>query len=75
MNGTTPIDEQSVADNPGPDWKAIGTGDYYGNGFSDVLFQNTIGGQLAIWEFNGTTPVNQAPISSLPGAGWQAIKS
>ena len=32
--------------------QAIGTGDYIGNGISDILFQNT-NGQIAIWDMNG----------------------
>ncbi len=41
--------------NPGPSWKAIGTGDFNGDGFSDILWQNTSTGQASIWEMNGNT--------------------
>ena len=44
---------QLVGGNPGPSWKAIGTGDFNGDGHSDILWQNT-NGQAAIWEMNGT---------------------
>ncbi len=60
MNGTTPIGGGPVANpagvvvNPGPSWKAIGTGDFNGDGFSDILLQNT-SGQVSIWEMNGNT--------------------
>ena len=53
MNGTNVISEAAVADNPGPSWKAIGTGDFNGDGKSDILWQNA-DGQAAIWEMNGT---------------------
>jgi len=75
MNGTTPIAQAALSLNPGPSWKAIGTGDYYGDGHSDILFQNTTSGQAAIWEMNGLTPISQDLVSSVPGADWQAIKS
>ena len=75
MNGTTPIAQTTLSLNPGPSWKAIGTGDFNGDGFSDILFQNTTSGQAAIWEMNGTTPIHEDLVSSLPGAGWQAIKA
>ena len=42
-----------VGPNPGPSWKAIGTGDYNGDGHSDILWQNA-SGQAAIWEMDGT---------------------
>ena len=55
MNGTHQLAGGSalVGPNPGPSWKAIGTGDYNGDGLSDILWQNT-SGQAAIWEMNGT---------------------
>ena len=30
----------AVSVNAGPGWKAIGTGDFNGDGLSDILFQN-----------------------------------
>ena len=30
-----------VSPNPGPSWKAVGTGDFNGDGHSDILWQNT----------------------------------
>ena len=44
-----------VSPNPGPSWKAIGTGDFNGDGDSDILFK-TINGQTSIWEMNGDHP-------------------
>ena len=53
MNGTNADRRRSVGPNPGPSWKAIGTGDFNDDGHSDILWQNT-NGQAAIWEMNGT---------------------
>ena len=33
----------TVSPNPGPSWQAIGTGDFYDNGLSDILWQNATG--------------------------------
>ena len=78
MNGTNPIagGSQSVGANPGPDWKVVGTGDYNGDGKSDILFQNT-GGQAAIWEMDGTNPIAGGSqwIGPNPGPSWLAIKA
>ena len=41
MNGNTLTGGGPVSPNPGPAWKAIGTGDFNGDGDSDILFQNT----------------------------------
>jgi hypothetical protein len=46
--------------------------DFYGNAFSDVLFENNSTGGVAIWEMNGNG-VNIAASSGVGsvGAGWQ----
>ena len=76
MNGTNQIPGggQLVGPNPGTSWKEIGTGDFNGDGHSDILWQNT-NGQAAIWEMNGT---NQIPgggqlVGANPGPNWNAI--
>ena len=56
MNGTNVIGGGAVGPNPGPSWKAIGTGDFNDDGHSDILWQNT-NGQAAIWEMNGTNVI------------------
>ena len=40
--------------NPGPSWHAVGTGDFNGDGRSDILWQNA-DGEVAIWEMNGAS--------------------
>jgi hypothetical protein len=59
MNGTTVL-------NPGAatwvgyvasPWSVIGTGDYNGDGRSDILWTDN-SGNYAIWEMNGTTVLN-----------------
>ena len=62
-----------VSPNPGPAWKAIGTGDFNGDRFSDILFQNTTSGQVSIWEMNGNSLIGGGPVSPNPGPSWKAI--
>ena len=38
--------------NPGPTWHIEGTGDFYGDGHTDILWQND-NGSVAIWDMNG----------------------
>ena len=72
MNGTNVISEANVGANPGPSWKAIGTGDFNDDGHSDILWQNT-NGQAAIWEMNGTNVISEANVGANPGPSWKAI--
>ena len=76
MNGTNQIPggSQLVGPNPGPDWKVVGTGDFNGDGHSDILWQNA-DGQASIWEMNGT---NQIPggsqlVGPNPGPSWKVV--
>jgi microcystin-dependent protein len=68
LNGGGP-----VSPNPGPAWKAIGTGDFNHDGFSDVLFQNTSTGQVSIWEMHGNALIGGGPGSPNPGPAWRAV--
>ena len=59
--------------NPGPAWKAIGTGDFNKDGKSDILWQNANTGQVSIWEMNGNNLLGGGPVTPNPGTAWQAI--
>jgi hypothetical protein len=56
---------------PGPDRHVIGTGDFNGDGHSDILWQNE-SGEIAIWELNGTSVITAANLGN-PGPSWHAI--
>ena len=56
--------------NPGSTWHAIGTGDYNGDGKSDILFQNNNGTPL-IWTMNGTSVTATVTLPN-PGNHWHA---
>jgi hypothetical protein len=61
-----------VSPNPGPSWRAIGTGDFNDDGHSDILWQNT-SWRVSIWEMNGTDRIGGGAISANPGPSWYAI--
>ena len=57
--------------NPGPSWHAVGTGDFNGDGLSDILWQNS-SGEVVIWEMNGTNVIGSGSLGN-PGPSWHAI--
>jgi hypothetical protein len=72
MNGAAPTAEALVGTNPGPSWQAIGTGAFYGNAHSDILWQNISTGEVYIWEINGTKVIGGGSPGN-PGPSWRAI--
>ena len=57
--------------NPGPNWRAVGTGDFNGDSEPDILLHNT-NGNVAVWETDGTNVTTAAAVAN-PGASWKAI--
>ena len=71
MNGTNAASVGAVGPfNPGPSWQIKGTGDFNGDGKSDILWQNTTA-QPAIWLMNGTNATFGGAAGSFnPGPSW-----
>ncbi len=60
-------------DEPGASWHVEGSGDYNGDGKSDILWQNT-DGTPAIWFMNGTNVISGGVVGAgNPGAEWDVI--
>jgi V8-like Glu-specific endopeptidase len=72
MDGTSVIASAKVNPNPGPSWTLVGTGDFNGDGQSDLLWQNT-SGQAAIWEMDGTSVITSAKVGPNPGPSWKVV--
>ena len=54
MSGTSYSSSVSLGIVP-TEWEIDGTGDFLGNGNSDILWTNTTTGERLIWLMNGTT--------------------
>ena len=67
MNGTSFIGGGALA-NPGLSWHVAGTGDFNGDGKTDILWQNS-DGTPAIWEMNGTSFIGGGGLAN-PGPSW-----
>ena len=65
-----------VSWNPGTAWQVASTGDFNGDGKSDIVLQNVNDGSCFVWEMNG---LNFADSNSFgyvgwtPGAEWHAV--
>ena len=69
MNGTSVIGG-GLLNNPGASWHLKGTGDFNGDGLSDLLWQND-DGTVAVWDMNGTSLIGGGIVAN-PGTGWHA---
>jgi hypothetical protein len=78
LQGTTPVHQNNLGQNPGPTWHVQAAADFDGNGVADVLLQND-NGLLAIWELQNTAtgpqflPNGQFNIGQNPGPTWHAV--
>jgi hypothetical protein len=52
---------------PGGGWSAVTTGDFNGDGMADVIWENLVGHQFAIWLMGGTAPLVVGPALPMPG--------
>jgi hypothetical protein len=68
------IGSPAAVTSPGTNWNAISSGDFNGDGNSDILWQNTASGQVEVTLMNGATATNTPAAQSVP-AGYKAIGS
>jgi hypothetical protein len=59
---------------PGANWKVVGSADLDGNGNTDLLFQDSVSGDLVYWLLNGA---NQTDVQFVtprnPGTNWMVV--
>ena len=75
MSGTTILNANTAGlGNVPMAWSIVGTGDFNGDGYADILWRNTTTGDLAIWEMNGTTILNAntAGVGNVP-TNWTVV--
>ena len=61
---------------PSNEWRAVGTGDYNGDGMSDILLQDGATGDCFVWEMKGLELLNETSFGYVgwrpPSADWHA---
>ena len=72
MNGVQVTGGAVLGPNPGPGWRARGTGDFDGDGRADLLWQHD-GGPAAIWLMNGTQVTGGGVLAPNPGPSWRVV--
>lgn len=84
MNGTSLVSSGPFGSAPGSVWVAKATGDFDNNGYTDILFQNSVNGSCYIWEKavgadNGSTSNNnfakQGFVGALNDPNWKVVGS
>jgi hypothetical protein len=63
-----------VPKNPGANWQAVGVADIDRDGYADIVFQNSVSGDIYVWFLRGPTVIggNYLPAKN-PGAGWKVV--
>ncbi|MDO9041560.1 MAG: FG-GAP-like repeat-containing protein [Desulfocapsaceae bacterium] len=51
-------------------WKIVGTGDFNGDGKSDILWRNSTTGQNKVWYMNKIIYSGSGSIATVPGSAW-----
>ena len=57
--------------NPGPTWHVKGTGDFFGDGHTDLVMQNA-DGSVVLWDMSGSHIINAGVVGN-PGASWNVL--
>ena len=73
MDGTTILPGSGNVSVLGPGWTVVGTGDFNGDGDSDILLRNNSTGNAQIWLMNGTTEIGSPINVTGPGVGWTLL--
>jgi hypothetical protein len=53
-------------------WSVVGTGDFNGDGYSDLLWQDT-SGNISIWFMNGSTISSSGGVGNAPPTVWSVV--
>jgi hypothetical protein len=58
-----------------PAYDVVGTGDYNGDGKSDILWRHATRGEVRVWLMNGAAKVSETWVATVPDVGYQIVKA
>jgi hypothetical protein len=74
MKGATKIGYADVPAVTDLNWQIVGTGDFNGDGWPDVLWRyNGSGGKNAVWYMKGATYIGSAYLTAVTDLNWQIV--
>ena len=75
MSGVNQLDVQYFSPrNPGTNWNVVGVADINRDGFADIVFQNSVSGDIYVWYMRGAVQIGGAYINPKnPGTGWRVV--
>jgi hypothetical protein len=75
MNGNTRLSAEVIATEADQNWKIVGTGDFNGDGKSDILWRHFANGGISIWQMNGNTRLSAEVIATEADQNWKIVGS
>jgi len=73
MKGATKIGYADVPAVTDLNWKIVGTGDFNGDGWPDILWRNYVSGYNAVWYMKGASYLGAAYLSAVTDLNWQIV--
>ncbi|MCW3052566.1 MAG: multicopper oxidase, type 2 [Chthonomonadales bacterium] len=72
FNKNGPLADVALPNNTKPNYHVVGVGDFNQDGNADLLFQDSVSGQLVVWYFRSLQYLGGSALLRYPSPGWQA---